>query len=141
VNLTERVNRTIKQMLRTHLIDHSHSNWAEFLPFFQMAINSSRQESSKYSPSEAFLGRTMTLPIDNSLDNIPLPGDEKLYNNICFTMQQNLVHASAVQKQYYDRCHDNEEFHIGDQVLLKDVQLSNKSRGITAGLNPLYGPD
>jgi len=140
VNLTERANRTIKQILRTFLIDKNHSKWAECLPYVQLAINSSKQESTKFTPSEAFLGRQINLPIDNSLQNTILPYDKELYNQISLLIQQNLETASSIQKQHYDSRHDNEPLQVGDKVLLKDVQLSDQSRGITAGLNPLYQP-
>jgi len=69
INLTERANRTIKKILRAYLLDNSHSKWAEFLPFIQLAINTSFQESSLTTPARAFLNRQLNLPIDNAPKN------------------------------------------------------------------------
>lgn len=50
-NLTERANRTVKQMIRTYLADSHHKNWCKHLPFLQCAINSAVHESTGFSPA------------------------------------------------------------------------------------------
>ena len=141
INLTERVNRTIKKIIRSSIIDQPHSKWAECLPFVQMAINSSQQESTNYSPSEIFLGRTMTLSIDNLLESNHVPYSKEQYSKLCLSIISNLQKSSSKQKQYYDLRHEDRPLKIGDKVLLKDVTLSSKADGVTASLNPLYGPE
>jgi len=93
VNLTERVNRTIKKIIRSHVLDEKHSKWAECLPFVQMAINSSYQESIKFTPSEAFLSRNMNLSVDNFLESYHASFDKDQYSKLCLSIATNLQAA------------------------------------------------
>jgi len=55
-------------------------------------------------------------------------------------IRQNLEKAALKQKSHYDRSHNPSlTFNFGDKVLLKDVTLSSKIKGITSSLGPLYG--
>jgi len=141
VNLTERVNQTIKSIIISHIIDQSQSKWANTLPYVQLAINSSFHESTKFTPSEGFLGREIQLSIDNMLDKLPNNFDKETYSKICHSMSQHQTTASKKQAKYYNQVHADVNFQIGDKVLIKNSTLSSKVDGITAGLNSLYGPD
>jgi len=148
INLTERVNRTIKQIIRSYLIDISHSCWAAKLPFDQLAINSSFQESTKFSPAKLFLNREITFPIDLCLQKSETNDDtgntyntnaiQEDYAKILSFVVKNLEDAHGKQKRGYDDRHREFSFKVGDLVLMKDVQLSSKEKGIASGLNPLY---
>jgi len=140
VNLTERVNRTIKSIIRSHIIDQSHTKWATTLPYVQLAINSSFHESTKFTPSEGFLGREIQLSIDNMLDKLPHNFDKEAYSKICNSILQHQTIASRKQASYYNQHHEDVSYQIGDKVLLRNTTLSSKVDGVTAALNPLYGP-
>jgi len=140
VNLTERSNRTIKQMLRAFLLNNSHNKWSNYLHLIQLALNTSFQESTKCTPARAFLNRTLTLPIDNALETPNATFGTESYANILSFVRQNLNIAAEKQKVHYDKCHNAAAtFNIGDRVLLKNISLSSKTKGITSSLNPLYG--
>jgi hypothetical protein len=67
--LTERANRTIKTMIRAYLKGETYKYWAKYIPFLAIAINSSKQESTGFPPSNLLLNRSPNLPFDvvNSL--------------------------------------------------------------------------
>ena len=59
----ERMNRTMLQMLKT-LVCEDRSDWVDFLPFLQMAYNSTPHESTGFSPNLLTFGRELDLPAD-----------------------------------------------------------------------------
>ena len=61
--LTERLNRTLKQMLST-FVDPLQQNWDQILPFVVHAYNTSVQASTRISPFRALYGRNPQLPPD-----------------------------------------------------------------------------
>jgi hypothetical protein len=142
-------------MIRAYLDDQQHSKWAKQIPFLQLAINTSKQESTGFSPAAILFNRDFISPFDLS---IGLNADElkilkkvvpKSYHDIIFDrhnqyikilslVSQNLTRAKEKQKKYYDLRHRDDHFSIGDPVVIKDTTLSDKDKGITAGLCPLY---
>lgn len=62
-NMTERVNRTIKQMISVY-VDDNHKKWDQYLPELRFAINSAVQETIGMSPAELQLGRKLQGPMD-----------------------------------------------------------------------------
>lgn len=62
-NLTERANRTRKVMISSYVKDN-HQNWDQWIHEFRLAINSSWQESTKYTPAEIALGRKLKGPLE-----------------------------------------------------------------------------
>jgi hypothetical protein len=155
-NLTERTNRTLKTMIRTFLDGHSHKNWAKFLPFLQLAINSSKHDSTGFSPGQIFLNKDMNLPFDNSISftddelkslnkSLSVKSDREIifdrqerYNTMLSLVCSNLDTSKIKQKQNYDKHHRDVRFQIGDLVVIKDTTLSSKDKGISAGLSPLF---
>ena len=61
--LTERLNRTIKQVISTY-VDPLHQSWDQVLTFAVHAYNTSVQESNRISPFRALYGRDPRLPPD-----------------------------------------------------------------------------
>src|SRR5579875_1392593 len=49
-NLSERVNRILKPIIRSYLNESNHNRWADNLHLFQLAINSAVHDSSGFSP-------------------------------------------------------------------------------------------
>ena len=66
--LTERVNRTIKQIIAT-FFDPLHEKWNSILPFAVHAYNTSVQASTRISPFRALYGRDPTFPPDIKTEN------------------------------------------------------------------------
>lgn len=65
-NMTECVNRTLKQMISAY-VDDNHKKWDQHLPELRFAINSAVQESIGMSPAELHLGRKLYGPMDKLL--------------------------------------------------------------------------
>ena len=61
--LTERLNRTIKQVISAY-VDPLHQSWYQVLPFAVHAYNTSVQESTRISPFRALYGCDPRLPPD-----------------------------------------------------------------------------
>ena len=57
-NPTERYNRTIKEIIRAY-IQNEHTAWDENIDDLQFAINTSRNTSTKYTPTFLKLGREL----------------------------------------------------------------------------------
>lgn len=72
--LTERLNRTLANMLAMY-VSSDHSNWDAALPFITFAYNSSRQDTTGFSPFFLLYGREPALLIDSLL---PFPPDSTL---------------------------------------------------------------
>ncbi|GFX98824.1 retrovirus-related Pol polyprotein from transposon 297 [Trichonephila clavipes] len=60
-NLTERVNRTLVQMIAC-FVEESHDNWGRFLPAFSFALRTAVNEITGKIPAELFLGRKIITP-------------------------------------------------------------------------------
>ncbi|XP_037827518.1 uncharacterized protein LOC119615583 [Lucilia sericata] len=60
-NPTERTNRIIKTMI-AQFTEHNQRKWDEQLPELSLALNSSKQSSTKFSPAYLTQGRELRLP-------------------------------------------------------------------------------
>jgi hypothetical protein len=157
-NLTERANRTIKTMIRAYLEGQPHNKWADNLSFISLAINNSKQESTRYSPANLMLNRDLCLPFDLStgvpssdaginMNALPRTQQDIIferkdhYNKVLDFVRINLQKAKDKQKHEYDKRHRDDRFAVGDKVLLKDTTLSSAADGVVAGLMPLYRSD
>ncbi|KZR99859.1 Uncharacterized protein APZ42_004115 [Daphnia magna] len=52
-------------------VNSLHNDWDEFIDFVTFAYNTSRQESTGFSPFFLLYGREAVLPIDVALENNP----------------------------------------------------------------------
>jgi hypothetical protein len=53
-------------MIRAYLEGQPHNKWADNLSFISLAINNSKQESTRYSSANLMLNRDLCLPFDLS---------------------------------------------------------------------------
>ena len=70
--LCERLNHTLSDMLSMY-VNADHKNWDEILPYVTFAYNTSKQESTKYSPFYLLYGREAVFPLDVALKVNPNP--------------------------------------------------------------------
>jgi hypothetical protein len=142
---TEIVNRTLEQMLRA-FTNAKQDDWCELLPYAEIAYNNSKHTSTGYSPFYLNTGEEMVLP--SSLMEgkyTPTTGNatvEKIIKELSETLQlvqKNLLKAQEYQKKYADKNRRDEEYKVGDKVLLnaEDITFAAGSRKL---LDKYIGP-
>lgn len=123
---TERVNRTLEDMLRHYVDQLGHSSWATCLPTAEFAINNAYHDSIGTTPFRLNKGYDPPLPL--SIPNSKVPKA----NDWVQGMQQALVDARRCmqaaqqrQKQYYDEGRRDVRFSVGEEVLVnaKNIKL------------------
>ncbi len=149
-NQAERVNRVVKTMIRMYLDDKPQTKWPELLPAFQLAINTSTNDSTGFAPVKLLLNTDPILPFDNFTRPDDDSDEENDNNDPMFSSRfsefqeifqeakKNLLAAQQTQKTTYDKDHREESFQVGDHVTIRNTTLSNKEKKITASLCPLY---
>ena len=105
--LTERMNRTINEMLAKAVADNQR-NWDELLPALVWSYNTSKHSATGYSPFELNHGHAPVLPLDAKLqdDSVPLRASEwvrtlgeqvKMLQNANLANQKKAAAAQAAQ--------------------------------------------
>ena len=153
-NLTERVNRNIKTMMRIYTENDKHGTWADELPSFRLALNNAIHESTHFSPAELLLNRRLRVPFDNVVNGEEEPDfvgmvdaeidinmilDRKSkYDEIVKLVESNLQLAGERQKHYYDQRRREDWFNEGDIVVAKSVPRSSAEKRLTASFVDLF---
>jgi transposase InsO family protein len=140
--LTERLNRTLKMLLKTHLIDEA--NWDLSIPHCLFAIRSSSHETTGFSPFQLMYGRGMTLPSDvadeiDEAEACPASLFLRLKNTLHLWHRQaalSQVEHKSAQKKTYDRSARQQKYNPGDAVWLRNPA----SEGARKFLKPWRGP-
>jgi hypothetical protein len=126
---TERTNQTLEQYLRMYA-NKLQDNWVELLPTAQLAYNSTRSATTKYSPHYANYGYEPTAHRDpKDIESISVGADDKaklmqelhdeLSKNIA---QRNLTTSKSANKQRIE----GPTFKKGDKVFLSRQNLKTK---------------
>lgn len=140
--LVERFNQTLQHMLLKFISDKKET-WEDYLDTCVFAYNTSKHESSKFTPFEVMFGRQAVLPVDlhgDSNADSP-PAEMKEFNDAALeemmvkktaqlaTVKENILAAQAKQKEAYDKKHSAPEvYRVGALVLKKDF-LRKKRKG------------
>ena len=134
----ERRMSTLAQTLRMYINKHQ-TNWPDLLPSIMAAMRATPCVSSTlFSPYKLLLGEEMRLPLDVDLiPNRTLPQNvldrlENITSQFRVTRdlaKQNIKRAQEQNKKYHDRNAVEPKFHLGDQVLLRNMRKQK-------GLNP-----
>ncbi|KAK8936472.1 hypothetical protein KSP39_PZI012649 [Platanthera zijinensis] len=127
---TERVNRTMEDMLRMCVLDFG-KHWEDHLYLVEFAYNNSYQASIQMAPFEALYGRKCRTPL-SWLE----AGEARLYKkqevesatSLVRIIRERLLIAQDRQAKYYNAKHRNVEFAVGDWVYLKIKPLKGVSR-------------
>ena len=127
---TERMNRTIGQILRAHLLADDQEHWPNYVAVTEMAINSTVNASIQKAPFEVLYGENIPLPIDlllskeSTIDPTAKKFATKMHN-LVQQVKNAMADAQQAQKRFYDRKHQHQAFKEGDMVLLstKNLQL------------------
>lgn len=152
-NPVERANRTLKTMIAQYC-ETDHRKWDQYLSDFQLAVNSSRHESTGFSPAFLNFGRELHLP--NSLyqqdtavpeapeDNRISPSHTDRFTRLTEIYQLvrvNLARAFSTQSHHYNLRRRDWQCHLGDLVMKRENPLSSAPKNFAAKLAPKFsGP-
>jgi hypothetical protein len=138
--------------------------WDTRLPELMFALNTSRHESTRYTPALLNFGHELVVPnavhrpapgnaaadppTDTAADEVKATDDAvhhserlRLLKDTYELVRVNLARAFAKQSKYYNLRHREWRCHPGDRVLKRDHPLSSGAKGFAAILAPKYsGP-
>ncbi|GFX32404.1 retrovirus-related Pol polyprotein from transposon 412 [Trichonephila clavipes] len=117
-NLTEKVNRTLVQMIAC-FVEENHDNWDRFLHEFAFALRTSVNETTGKTPAELFLGRKIITPF-SKLINVT-EGAEYVGGNIeklFYEARQNMRKQHKIWEKYYNRKRREVNIKVNDLVLV-----------------------
>jgi len=150
-NPAERVNRSLKRMIRSYLGD-SHRKWDEHIAEFAFALNSAEHDSTRFSPYFLTFGRHPRAQV-SLLDRVNDVGpvrlsDERTWEDRITRLsafhdliKRYLYDASSRQARYYNRGRRDIRYSVGDLVMRKEHYLSKGDRNFAAKLAPVFsGP-
>jgi hypothetical protein len=155
-NMTERVNRTLKQQIRIYA-QQNHKAWDRELQKLAFAIRTSVNETTGETPAFLNFGRDLKIPLDlligNETQTSPptLPDNSTIQQyktNLIDTLQKafNITREYAEiqklqQKHYYDRHTTNRQFEIGQHVWVAVPTGHISGQCITNKMDPRFqGP-
>jgi transposase InsO family protein len=162
-NPVERTNKTLKTLV-AQFCEADPKNWDARLPELMFALNTSRHESTRYTPALLNFGRELVVPnavhrptpgnaaadppADTTADEVKEADDAvhhserlRLSKDTFELVRVNLAYAFAKQSKYYNLRHREWRCHLGDRVLKRDHPLSSGAKGFAAKLAPKYsGP-
>ena len=116
---TERLNRTIEQMLRTY-IQSREEEWSQLLPALELAYNCTPHSSTGLSPFEVMIGenptRSQDLDVVEVFPPLPAPQMTKAFQVLVDRAAAHLEQAKCQQKAYADKSRRPLEFEVNDKV-------------------------
>ena len=116
---TERVHRTLEQVLRTYL-QTDESRWEELLPAAELAYNCTVHSSTGMTPFEVMIGenplRAIDLDLHETLEPTISPPMTKLFQQLVDKAGAHILQAQAAQKHYADRHRREMEYQVGQRV-------------------------
>ncbi|XP_055522976.1 uncharacterized protein LOC129717160 [Wyeomyia smithii] len=147
VNDTERVNRVITTAIRA-CIKKDHKEWANNLQQIANAVRNSVHEATHYTPYFVMFGRNMVSDGREyrHLRDAPTPSNDKIVDEerekMLEDVRKNLKTAYEKHSSYYNlRSNANcPTYSVGEQVLKKNTEQSDKGKGFCAKLAPKYIP-
>lgn len=140
----ERTHLTLRDFIRCYIEKEDVNTWDNLVYLATHAYNTHVHKSTQEIPYTLVFGNKPRLPFDK----VPSP-NKKTYSNLATDIEnkmkkvrqlakENLIKSKESSKKYYDKSHrTTTKFHIGQEVLLRDMQ----SKATNKKLNPTYkGP-
>ena len=118
---TERTNRTLEQLLRT-IVAYKQNEWEDELPAVQFAYNSADSATTKLAPFVVNIGYNPATPTA-----LLVPPETRVeavngfFESIAAAIQlarENIAVAQERQTRYADMHRRDDEFYVGDRVLI-----------------------
>ncbi len=148
--LTERFNRTLCETLAKFSMEDQ-QNWDLYLPSALFAYRTIRQGTTRFEPFYLTYGRDAILPIEIEMPSLPAVNSpiedpqEQLYQRIRKLIgpidddrqvaRINIRDSQEQQKRRYDAQIKPNQYHIGNQVLLKNFRARKLD---TKWIGPYY---
>ena len=127
-------------------IQEKKEQWDDYLDTCSFAYNTSKHESTKFTPFEIMFGRKAILPLDldagvhqgscNEAEvticsqETEIQQKESQHKAILEEVQKNIISAQKKQKEQYDKKHSKAVFYcVGTQVLKKDFRKKKRKGG------------
>ena len=139
---TERCNRVLQDMLR-HYVSPTHDDWDQHLAAAEFAVNNSIHESTNSTPFKLNYGQNPLTPASLRIPRAESPCALK----VTTTLQERLTRAKKFleaaqqrQKRYADEKRRDEEFAVGQQVMLSTRNISLKNPGSPKLMPKWIGP-
>ena len=121
--VVERNHRTINEYLRI-FVDESTTNWEEFLPPLQYALNTRTHSATKMSPYWMTFGQHPINPWTSPNAESRTYSESDIANKFRLLLfahdivNKNNLKAKVVAKRQYDKLSKERKFRVGDQVLV-----------------------
>lgn len=117
--LTERLNKTLADMISIYT-NTNQTNWDQYLPHVTFAYNSTKQDTTNFSPFMLVYGREPILPSEANLLPTPTSLDSTDIRNTSLAVRslavENIKRKQRIDKYRYDAKHRHVEYQEGDQV-------------------------
>jgi hypothetical protein len=138
---TERMNRVLEDMLR-HYVNPQGTDWDEYLPAVEFAVNSAWQESVRAAPFFLNLGRHPRGPTGpRVVSSVPNAREMRIrLQEAQRDARACLLAAQSRQKAYADKHRQDLEFEVGDKVLLSTQHAKLSAIGCKKLLPKRIGP-
>ena len=129
----ERTNRTFVNMLKALSLKEK-QDWRKHLPKLAFAINSTKCNTTNFSPYFLLFGREPLLPIDQVLQGVDEDADrvvshnqfaktwEASMKNAFDIARENIQKASAYNKKHFDKRVNTAELEVDDMVLVRNLR-------------------
>lgn len=138
-NPVERRNQEIKKGLRINLQDKPHNEWAQQLYLVLRDLQTRRNAATGYSPALALLGYKLRIPGDWDLrpgEPVEAPEHAGRRQRIEYIRERQLTYTRR-----YDGGTAEEQYNVGDPVMIRAHPQSSKKRKIHDGFLPKWlGP-
>lgn len=138
---TERMNQVLQEMLR-HWVNPQQNNWDTLLATAEFAINNSFSEAVRNTPFRLNYGHDPLTPLSIAAEtHVPCAQDFAEHMRKCLSDAKTaLIVAQDRQKQAYDAGRRPQTFQVGQDVLLRTINLNWKT-AVAQKLMPKYvGP-
>lgn len=136
---TERVNRTLQQMLRTY-IQSDEREWELLLPALELAYNTSHSSTVLF-PFEVMVGENpltaADLDVVGAVSPILTPPVTNLFRQPCDRAQSHILKVKCQQKHYADTHRGEVDYAVGNKVWLSSKHLPAVKHVLS--LNPASG--
>jgi hypothetical protein len=136
-NLTERINRNVKNVIISY-VHSNHKKWDEYLSSTALALRTAISDTTGFSPCLLNLGREIALPFDRNLENFSddfesrVEYQSELVKKLAILYDKavsNISNAQQSQQKYYNQRHKDVSFSVGQLVLRRNHDLSDKLKG------------